>query len=45
MKRWICNFGLGDLPAALNSNCFWMNKFDLSFDPRPVVCMHEYLTQ
>ena len=45
MKRWICNFSLGDLPTALKSNCVWMNKFDLKVDPRPIICMHEYLTQ
>ena len=45
MKRWICNFSIGDLPRAINSQCLWMNKFDLSVDPRPIICMHEYLTQ
>lgn len=45
MKRWICNFAMGDLPTALSTKCIWMNKFDLNFDPRPVACMHEYLTQ
>ena len=45
MKRWICNFSIGDLPRALDSNCVWMNKFDIKVDPRPILCMHEYLTQ
>ncbi len=44
MKRWICNLGLEDLPEAISRKCIWINKFDLKSDPRPVLCLHQYLT-
>ena len=43
MKRWICNFAMGDVPNAINSGCIWMNKFDLNVDAEAVVCVREFL--
>ena len=45
MKRWICNFAMGDAPSALTSGCIWMNKFDLHIDSQAVVCIREYLVR
>lgn len=45
MKRWICNFALGDLPVALGSRCIWINKFDIHFDTDAPFCLYEYLIQ
>jgi len=45
MKRWICNFSMGDVPTALNSGCIWMNKFDLHLDAAAVHCLREYLVR
>ena len=45
MKRWICNFAMGDVPVSLTSGCIWMNKFDLVVDPQAVVCVREFLVK
>ena len=45
MKRYICNLALPDLPEAMERQCLFLNKFDLSVDPIPVACIHQYLTQ
>lgn len=45
MKRWICNFAMGDVPGALDSKCIWMNKFDLNVDAEAVVCVREFLVR
>ena len=45
MKRWICNFSLGDLSSALDSKCIWINKFDVTFDPEAAFCLREFLVR
>lgn len=45
MKRWICNFSMGDVPTAVSSKCIWMNKFDLHVDSHAVACVREYLVR
>ena len=43
-KRWMCNLGLRDLVQAFVEPCLFVNKFDLLVDPRPVMCLRDYLT-
>jgi hypothetical protein len=45
MKRYICNLALADLPEALEHDCLFLNKFDLSVDPTSVACLHQHWTQ
>ena len=46
--RYMCHFGLGDLPKVFDAkqSCTFANKFDLTVPngPDAVACLHAYLT-
>lgn len=39
--RYVCVFGVGDLPDLQNSPQLFVNKFDLTFHPLALDCMEE----
>ena len=45
--RYMCHFGIGDLPKVFfNQSCTFANKFDLDVPngPDAVACVHPHLT-
>jgi len=44
-RNFNCVFGVGDVSGLKGTSLLFANKFDMTFDARPVVCLRKWLDQ